>query len=418
MGIEVAAFSAANVQSVNETGARWLRRNALLWSAVEPTEGAREWSAIASLEQELQTAAKRGLNVILIVRGTPGWAQRQAGVACGAIRDDKLAVFGAFMRDVAARYGKAPYNVRYLELWNEPDVDSSLVTPDSVYGCWGNRADPFYGGGAYAQMLKVVYPQVKAANARMRLLTGGLLLDCNPDQPLAGKDCQSGRFLEGILDAGGGPFFDIVSFHAYDFYQGSLGAYANGNWASTSASTGPVITAKARFIQAMLQRYNVGGKPLVNTESGLLCWGCGTPPADFETTKAHYVAQAYAVAKSERLLANVWYSLEGWFGTNLIDAAGQPLPAYTAFKVANANLNRANFVAQRNDAGAGVRVYEFTRGAQRLWVMWSVDGQPHEITLLGAPRQIVDALGQTIALSATQRTITVDAAPLYVQWQP
>lgn len=413
MGIEAAALSPANVQSMSGAGAQWTRRNGLLWSSVEPVEGAREWGAVAGLEQELQTAAKRGLNVILIVRSTPDWAQQRPGVACGAVRADKMAALGVFMRDVVARYSKPPFNVRYFELWNEPDVDPSLVVPDNIYGCWGDQSDPFYGGGVYAEALKAVYPQVKAANPRAQLLIGGLLLDCNPDQPPAGKNCQSSRFLEGILIAGGGASFDMVSFHAYDFYQGGT-SYANSNWSSDWITTGPVVAAKARFIRDVLQRYGVSGKPLLNTEAGLLCWGCDAPPPEFETTKVNYVPQTYALAKAEGLAANLWYSLEGWIGTNLLDASGQPTAAYNAFKTAAANLGRANFVRQRDDAGEGIRAYEFIRGGRRLWVVWSADGQPRQVGLPTAPVRVLDPVGQ--ALPRPQGQLTVDAQPLYIEW--
>ena len=38
--------------------------------------------------------------------------------------------------------------------------------------------DPYYGGGYYAEMLKIVYPQIKAADPEAQILIGGLLLFC------------------------------------------------------------------------------------------------------------------------------------------------------------------------------------------------------------------------------------------------
>ncbi len=50
-GIETASiFRATDV--LTQAGTSWTRRNALMWDAVEPTEGARNWSTAAALEAE------------------------------------------------------------------------------------------------------------------------------------------------------------------------------------------------------------------------------------------------------------------------------------------------------------------------------------------------------------------------------
>ena len=62
-----------------------------------------------------------------------------------------LDAFAGFMRDLVARYSVPPYNIKYWEIWNEEDVDPSLVGPTSGFGCWGDATDPYYGGGGYAE---------------------------------------------------------------------------------------------------------------------------------------------------------------------------------------------------------------------------------------------------------------------------
>jgi hypothetical protein len=412
VGIEVAALTDANAQLLRGAGAVWVRRNALQWAVVEPEEGARNWAAVSVLEQEMQIAAKRGLRVILIIRDTPGWAQRNAGLACGPIRADKMAAFGAFVRDAVARYSAKPFGVTHFEIWNEPDVQTGLIAGDSPFGCWGDSNDPFYGGGYYAEALKAAYPQLKAANPQAQLVLGGLLLGCNPDNPPANAACPEGRFFEGVLSAGGGNYLDVVNFHGYDYWDVAPGKYSNANWNSTSIANGPVVIAKARFLKSVMERYGVTGKSLFNTESAMLCGKCPQIPAEYEQTKAAYVPQAYAAAQAEGLAVNMWYSLEGWRGTNLIDGAGKPLPAYTALQVASTNLGKATFVGNKTDY-PGVWVYEFTNGGKRLWVAWSPDGQPKPMTLPRAPTRAFDALGKRITPAAQ---MTVDANPIYLEW--
>ncbi len=95
------------------------------------------------LEAEYQT--------IMVIGGTPAWALKD-GFPCGAVAEDKFDELGAFVYDLVKRYSAPPYNIRYWELWNEPDVEGGL-------GCWGDSSDGYYYGGEYyGEMLKAVLP--------------------------------------------------------------------------------------------------------------------------------------------------------------------------------------------------------------------------------------------------------------------
>ena len=417
-GAEMAQLTpAGGLTQMAAANTTWSRRNGVLWSAVEPTEGARNWGALASLDAELQAASANGIQVVLIVRSTPDWARKIAGSGstCGPVRADKLAVFGTFMNELVARYSVAPYNVKYWELWNEPDIDPSYFAADSVYGCWGDINDPYYGGGYYADMLKAAYPQIKAADPQAQVLLGGLLMNCDP-RPGAGCAAVNSspipaKFLEGILLNGGGPYFDGVSFHAYDYYLNQLGQYGNPNWQSAWNTTGPSVTAKAQFIQSVLSQYGVSGKFLMNTETALLCELCSND-ADFETTKASYVAQSYAAAISQWLRANIWFSVLGWNNSALLNSNLTPRPAYTAFQFARNELQNA-FVLRDVTDYAGVKGYEFQLGTRHIMVLWSLDGASHSVAPpFGTPLAVWDALGNSVTPSPS---ISVGLTPLYIE---
>lgn len=398
----------------------WTRRNAVTWSSVETTEGARNWGALSDLETELKNASSKGLKVILIVRSTPEWARKTAGSGsyCGPIRSDKMAAFGNFMRDLVTRYSAPPYNVKYWELWNEPDIDPSLVLPDSIYGCWGNQADAYYGGGYYAEMLKAAYPQIKAANSQAQVLVGGLLMDCDP-RPGAGcattgSNALPGKFLEGILLNNGAPYFDGVSFHAYDYYLGQLGQYYNPNWQSAWNTTGPVLIAKAQFIKSLLSQYSVSGKFLMNTESAILCDTCSSDTT-FETTKAYYVTQAYTTAIVQGLQANIWYNVPGWRNSGLLYPDLSPRPAYTAFQVARGKLQDFTYIGEVTAAElggvSGVRGYKL----KGVWVLWSLDGADHLVTLSSVPVAAWDAAGNPVTPASL---MNISLNPLYLEFNP
>jgi hypothetical protein len=231
------------------------------------------------------------------------------------------------------------------------------------------------------------------------------------------------KFLEGILRNNGGPYFDGVSFHAYDAYQGALGQYNNPNWSSAWNTTGPVSIAKAQFIQSVLSLYSVTGKFLMNTENALICGATGDEPAcqtDISTeTKAYYVVQSYAAAIAQGLRADIWYSVLGWRNSGLLNPDLSPRPAYTAFQFARSELGDAAYTGDITTADiggvSGVKGYKFSRDNRRIWVLWSLDGITHSITLSTVPLSAWDALGNSVS-PAPSMDGTLN--PLYLEWIP
>ena len=302
--------SPEEIALLRQSGGSWTRFDGLNWDLIEPEKTeppTYHWDTID--EQSLRVAGENGIRTIAIIQFTPAWAQKYQGSACGPISEESFDDFAGFMRSLVGRYSQAPFNLKYWEIGNEPDVDPASVQPRSGFGCWGDPADPYFGGGYYAEMLKAVYPQVKATDPEAQVLVGGLLLDCDPltppeTQPGSGeaKDCTPAKFLEGILANGGGDYFDGVSFHGYDYYAGSLGKYNNGNWHSASDTTGPVLTAKANYLRNLLAHYGHPEKYLLNTENAILCGRDGKEEIcqaeDFSLTRAYYLAQAYAAARA------------------------------------------------------------------------------------------------------------------------
>lgn len=420
-GIEIISFN--DIELAANAGAYWARKNALLWSVVEPAEGAREWGSVASLERELESISAHNMQTILIVRGTPAWAQKIMGIHCGPVSEEKLTAFAAFVHDAVVRYSQPPYNVKYWELGNEPDVNPALVAADSEYGCWGDPSDPFYGGGYYAEMLKVVYPAIKSADPEAQVLVGGLLLVCDPDnppdengQPGVKKDCSPAKFLEGVLINGGGDYFDGVSFHAYDYYYNLLGKYGNGGWYSSWKTTGPVLITKAAYLHNLLSRYGHEDKYLMSTEVAVLCGTTGNEAScwqnEWEDTKTYHLVEAYTAAATLGLRANIWFCLEGWRGSGLIDLYGQPVPAYQALVFNNQRLEGATPWGEITFY-QGVKGFAFQRDGKLLWVLWSFDGQEHSIPLGVLPTAIYNVLGESYTPDIN---FTITLSPIYIEW--
>jgi len=416
MGTESHSLKPAYVNLIKAANLTWVRRNAYLWSYVEPTEGDRYWAGMAGLEKDMETGSANGIQNILIVRSTPSWAQKVRGVYCGPVLREKFGAFASFMHDLVARLSVPPYNVKYWELGNEPDVDPSLVPPDSVFGCWGDKDDLYYGGRYYGEMLSVVYPAIKSADPEAQVLIGGLLLDCDPENPPAGKDCTPARFINGILQNGGGDYFDIVSYHGYAYYNGQFTTAENlPNW----ATRGGQVIGKLRYLRETLQNYGIQ-KPIYITEASLICHEkniiyCNPPGDPFFEAQADYAVMLFARNWAFDLDSTLWFDFEaGWRQSSMLDKYHQPKPVYNSIKFFMQELDQAT-LTQPIEQYPQLNGYEFALAEKRVWVLWAGDDVPHTITLPDNLMHIYDKYG--VEISPTNGTITIQS-PVYIELSP
>jgi hypothetical protein len=406
-----------------ESGVQLIRHNALIWQKVEPEEGDRQWDAVGELEGMLAGASANGLSTILIVRGTPSWAQKVPGSGCGPITPEKMESFASFMMDAVNRYGGPPYNVKYWELGNEPDVDPSLVRPNSVFGCWGDNNDPYYGGGYYAEMLKVVYPAIKAADPEAKVLIGGLLLDCDPTNPPEGQICLPGNFLEGILNNGGGDYFDIVSFHGYIPYTGPAfgggGLYYDQHLPKWEHRGGGVA-GKIDYIQELLAKYNLD-KPIIHTEGSLICpeWNssqCNPPVDAFYEAQADYVVRLYVQNWADDLFGTIWYQFEGpgWRFGGLLDEDQNPRPSFEALSFLTVELSEAGYSGEVTQYESLVG-HKFLKPDKQIWVVWSPDEVETQIQLPENLLVVFNKYGEDITPPGKDITVS---CPIYLELIP
>ena len=114
------------------------------------------------------------------------------------------------------------------------------------------------------------------------------------------------------------------------------------------------------------------------------------------------------------LRANVWYSVLGWENSGLLNPDLSPRPAYTAFQFAQSELRDATWVRDVTEY-PGVKGYEFQRGDRRIWVVWSLDGSTHSVTLPGVPLAIYHFDGSPIPAVGS---LTVESEPIYLELRP
>jgi hypothetical protein len=403
----------ATAGPASESGAAWARYNDIRWDTVEPAPGARNWAALARADSELQLLVAQGLTPIVTVRGTPSWAQQIPGSTCGPIKPEALDAFGAFMRELVARYSQAPYHVQFWELWNEPDADTG-VAGSSPFGCWGDPQDPYYGGGYYAEMLKRVYPAIKQANPTAQVVLGGLLVDCDPDHPPAGKDCRSANFLEGVLRNGGGTAFDVLAYHGYAYWNRQRRDWdqSQGNWTARGGAT----VGKLSFLRAVLERYSIY-KPIMLNEAALLC-SSDCPFKEYNPDQANHVTRLYTRAQAQGLMAVIWFTFNGpgWRGGGLLDDAQKPRQGYQAYKFLAALLKDAQYIS--TSANGPLESYSFRKGMTIYQICWTNDGSVVSLPLPPNTATLYDKLGTSRALPEKGQTVDVGFEPVIIASNP
>ncbi len=410
----VAMHDFARVPQAAAGGVHWIRHNAVLWSEVQPNHN-NEWYWDTDLDSGLAAASQAGMEVLLITRKTPAWAQLFEGMACGPISQDKFVDFANFMAAVVSKYSAPPYHVTYYEIWNEPDGPYNSDKPGLPWGCWGDANDPYYGGGYFADMLKVVYPAIKAANPSAQVVLGGLIMDCDPSHPGSPGYCATAEkarppmFLEGILRNGGGPYFDILNLHAYNYYAEAYSVILmerhNPNW----SGSGGAIDGKLAFARGVLATYGAS-KPVMFTETGLLFDSTATD--DFQQKKAEYVVWLFTRNLARGITATTWYTLDGpgWRNSGLLDASQNPLPAYDALQTLTQMLDQAIYVQDVAGLPAGVIGFEFNNGKD-IWVLFSEDGSQKSLALPAGFDAAYDLYGNLVDTSGGQ---IIFSQPVYV----
>jgi hypothetical protein len=188
-GTDDEAALSEQLAQVREMGASWAV-DLFPWAYVQP-RGPRafDWRGADLI---VAHARRQGVQLIARIDIVPEWA-RDRDATDRRIDPQYYDDFARYVAAFAARYRD---DVRYLALWNEPNLNFE----------WGSRPpDP----GAYAALLKAVYPAVKQANPAAQIAAGAL----SPGPSVPGIRMDDLQFLRGMLDAGAP--FDVLAVHAY-----------------------------------------------------------------------------------------------------------------------------------------------------------------------------------------------------------
>jgi len=188
------AYTERTLSQVREMGAKWVVE-LFPWAYIQPrSRYGYDWFGA---DLFIQHASRQGLTVVARLDIVPQWA-RPVGTTDRYIDPDAYIDYANFVREFALRY--RPYGVRHLLIWNEPNLAFE----------WGSRPpDP----GAYAALLKVVYPIVKEAVPDAIIIAGNLSPGSESDGGRTRMDDM--QYLASLFDAEAGPYFDMWGVHMY-----------------------------------------------------------------------------------------------------------------------------------------------------------------------------------------------------------
>lgn len=382
-GFDVRVYSADRVLDyaalgyASDTRPKWARVGDVLWSEVEPQRGIYHWEALAQVEANIRRLRSIGIEPTLIVQQSPSWAQRVPGRRCSPMKPEYIADFTRFLSALVTRYADGPLAVHYWEIWNEPDFAPGEVSDLDGFGCWVDPALPYYGGAYYGEVLKQVYPAIKAASPQATVI-GGALAYMWPNNTV------SHTFLTGILAAGAGTALDALSFHAY-------------------GQSGPndLLVLKVLKIRQLFQTYHLN-TPLFATEVSVTCGGSAPqtclPTFDiWKQRQANFAARIYAEAIALDLMGAFWFTLAIYpaapvYNSQMIDEVNgtlKPRPAYYAFLNSALLLEGVHYIGSpiqelTADQIDQVQVLTFRKPHSTLYVLWVpylADGFPKSYRL-------------------------------------
>ncbi len=180
------------LQMVREMGAPWIVEF-FPWAYYHAEDGGIAWQ---HPDMVVNHAAAQGLTIIARIGLTPEWA-RPKDTPLTYLDASAYDDFANFAAAFAQRYrGK----VDYLIVGNEPNLSYE----------WGYRQTT---PEDYVDLLKVVYPAVKAANPDIAVLGGALAPTLEP--PGSPWGLNDLLYLQGMYEAGAAPYFDGLAVHTY-----------------------------------------------------------------------------------------------------------------------------------------------------------------------------------------------------------
>jgi hypothetical protein len=236
------------------------------WAYVEGSQGHFDWS---QTDRIIRHAQNQDIKIIARLGLVPQWA-RDEQTTLNTLPPESDIYFAEFVRTFTARYAGV---IEDVVIWNEPNLAFE----------WG--FDDF-SPERYSDLLKVVYPQAKAGNSKVRVWAGALAPTLEPVDSAYGLNDLI--YLERMYQAGAGDYFDGLAVHTYGFNQP----------ADAEPAQDQLNFRRAEQLRDVMVSYSDEHKPITITEAGWNdnnTWSYRVTPAERIT----YTLDGFEIVKNE-----------------------------------------------------------------------------------------------------------------------
>jgi polysaccharide biosynthesis protein PslG len=245
---------------MSAAGAGWLRVD-VGWESLEE-QGPGRWSDwyLERLDQVVDQARARRMQVLVTLWATPGWANGGRG---RAVPPTDPGAYARVAGRLAARYDG---RVAAWEVWNEP-----------------NSRDFFDGDAAsYVRLLRPAHAAIEAADPEARVVLGG-------------PSYNDTSWLERVYAAGARGSFDVLATHPY------LGP--SDAAPETPDDGSPWTLLHVAKVQELMRAHGDGGLPIWFTEFGWSTHANGEETRPWErgvspSTQADYLTRTLYLLRS------------------------------------------------------------------------------------------------------------------------
>lgn len=419
----------AMVALMREAGIQWAREE-ISWDKLQRTKGGPfmwtgDGSGFYNYDRAIERQTRAGINVLGLLAYNPAWFKSKNPTV-----DEWIDDWGNYVFQTVARYGRDRKQIRYWEIWNEPNLRVS------------GYESGLYTIRDYVRILDTARAAAKAADPNAVIVLGGITSIWS-DIPTP-EDYDIPTYLRLLYDAGGWNSFDVLAIHPY-----SPGAPEAASWRRDQHQD---FEGELRQVDALLQEF--GSKPVWITEVGWSTYRGFYGVS--ETEQAAFMVRMYLVAMAHSSVERIfWYDLrndtqpgadyekpvynerEVQFHYGMLrrtfplnpDRNDLRKPIYAAYRAMTSILEGMTFEGVLangdNPNMPGTFAYRYSGGGRGAIALWRVNGG-------AGPSMTIDCRckearvrqwdGKLLSTVQTEGPVTVRldyiGTPLYIEWGP
>jgi hypothetical protein len=419
----------AAVALMREAGIQWAREE-LSWDKLQRTkDGPFMWtgdgSGFYNYDRSIERMTNAGIDVLGLLAYNPAWFKSKNPTVDEWIND-----WGNYVFQTVARYGRDRKQIKYWEIWNEPNLRIS------------GYESGLYTIRDYVRILDTARAAAKAADPQARIVLGGITSIWS-EIPTP-EDYDIPTYLRLLYNAGGWNSFDVLAIHPY-----SPGAPEAASWRRDQHQD---FEGELRQVDALLQEF--GSKPVWITEVGWSTYRGFYGVS--ETEQASFMVRMYLVAMAHRSVERIfWYDLRN----DTQPGASYDRPIYNEREVqfhygmlrrtfpldpGRGDLRKPIFAAYRamtsvllgmqfegvlangdNPGMPGTFAYRYSGSGRGAIALWRVNGDKSPTLTIDCrckDARIRQWDGKLLSTVQTNGPVTVRldyiGAPLYIEWGP